>query len=108
MPEVRATGEFGLRPDDCLEIDALQCLRLVPNANLVEAKSPARPVGDGRGPRDRQWLVAPLAVEDGARRIAQLWVVGQDLDPNVTTEPVNAAHECDDEPLAFQNRHPPQ
>jgi hypothetical protein len=38
-------------------------------------------------------------MKDGARRVPKLWKVGQDLDPNVTAKPMDAAHQGDDETL---------
>jgi hypothetical protein len=97
VPEVRAAGWFGFGPDRGLEIDALQRLGLVPAPDLIEADPPAGPVGDRRGPGDGQRIVASLAVQDRARRVAQLRMIGQDLDPDRTAQTVDAPNEGDDQ-----------
>jgi hypothetical protein len=38
-------------------------------------------------------------MKEGARRVPQFGEVGQDLDPNVTAKPMNAAHEGDHKSL---------
>jgi hypothetical protein len=99
VPEVGSTRQRLLRACHDLEVGAHQWLGRRPVGDLLEAEPPARPVGDGRRPGDRQRLVTALAVEHGANGVALPRVVGEDLDAHGTAKPVQAPDQRDDEAI---------